>query len=68
MADRPTLNIRDLPPELRKQLGLQAPRRPRSMTKDEIRTAAIRVMHVMADLTPAERRRVIAQAAKLNEV
>ncbi|MFL5912748.1 MAG: hypothetical protein ACJ768_19555 [Gaiellaceae bacterium] len=65
MAGR--INLAELPPEVRAQLNLKAPRR-RSMTMHDVRTAAIRVMAVVADLTPTDRRRVLRHAAKLNEV
>ena len=64
---RPSISVDDLTPEARRALGVKRQRR-QTMTKDEVRTAAIRVMAVMADLSPAERRRVLAQASKLNEV
>lgn len=62
------LDSKELTPELRKQLGIKLPRKPRSMTANDVRTAAIRVLGVVADLTPAERSRVLRHAAKLNEV
>lgn len=62
-----TINARDLTPELRAKLGVKVSRRT-TFTKNEVRTAAIRVLAVIADLTPTERRRVLAHAAKLNEV
>jgi hypothetical protein len=43
-------------------------RRVRSMTMHEVRTYAIRVLAVMADLTPAERSRVLRQAERMNAV
>lgn len=68
MAGR--IDAKDLPAELLEKLGIGKPaaRRRRSMTMDEVRTAAIRVLHVVADLTAAERRRVLRQAGKLNDV
>lgn len=66
-GERPSIALADLPPAVRKKLNIRTPRR-QSMTKDEIRTAAIRVLAVVADLSPAERRRVLAHAAKINDV
>jgi hypothetical protein len=64
---RPTIDVDELTPELRKQLGLR--RRPqRSLSKNDVRTYAIRVLNVIADLTPAERSRVLKQAAAVNDV
>lgn len=63
-----TIDIKDLTPAQRAQLKIRAPRRARSMTMDEVRSAAIRVLGVVADLTLTERRRVLKHAAKLNEV
>lgn len=62
------INLADIPLETRKKLGLKKPRRAPSLSKHEIRTLAFRVMNVIADLTPTERRRVLAHALKLNEV
>lgn len=62
-----TLNITDLTPAQRKALGARLPRR-KGMTLHEVRTYAFRVMHVLADLTPAERARILTHAAKLNRV
>lgn len=63
-----TVNLDDLSPEVRKQLGLKKPRARRSMTMHDVRTAAIRVLGVIADLTPAERTRVLRQANKMNQI
>lgn len=41
-------------------------RRARSMTAHEVKSYAFRVCNVLADLTPAERARVLRQAEKLN--
>jgi len=70
MSDRASISIDDLPPEVRKLLAAKGVRKPRtqSMSINEVRTAAIRILAVVADLTPNERKRVIAHAAKLNEV
>lgn len=62
------LTLADIPADVRKRLNLPAPRRARSMTKDEVRTAAFRVLAVIADLTPRERRRVLEHSLKLNDV
>lgn len=67
MSDRPAVNARDLSPEVRRRLGVKT-RKARSMTLNEVRTHALRVLAVVADLSPAERRRVLRQAAKLNAV
>jgi hypothetical protein len=62
-----TIDLKDLTPAQRKELKLRAPRR-QGMTMHEVRTAAIRVLGVIAELTPSERGRVLRHAAKLNEV
>lgn len=67
MNDRPSISLADLPPDVRKKLNVRAPRR-RSMTKDDVRTAAIRVMAVIAELSPSDRSRVLAHARRLNDV
>jgi hypothetical protein len=64
----PTLSAADLPPDLRKRVGIRTPRKPRTVSKNDVRALAIRVLAVVADLTPNERRRVLAHAAKLNDV
>lgn len=63
-----TIKLEDLTAEQRRALNIRTPRRPRSMTMNEVRTAAIRVLGIVAELTPAERARVLRHAAKLNEV
>jgi hypothetical protein len=65
-----TINIDDLPAEVREKLNLKKPRKAptRSMTMHEVRTAAIRVLNVVADLTPTERARVLRHATKLNAI
>jgi hypothetical protein len=70
MSDRPTIDLGDLSPELQKQLAARGIRKPRrhEFSKNDVRTAAIRVLAVVADLTPAQRARVLVHASKLNEV
>lgn len=70
MSERPSLSIDDLPPAMRKALRQQGVKKPRrvTMSKDQVRTAAFRVLAVVAELSPAERRRVLSHAVKLNEV
>jgi hypothetical protein len=63
-----TINAGELPPEVRKQLGIKKPRERRAMTLNDVRTYAIRVLAVVADLTPSERKRVLRQAGKMNDV
>lgn len=62
------INLADIPADVRKKLNLPAPRRARSMSKDDVRTYAIRVLNVVAELTPAERKRVLSHALKVNDV
>jgi len=66
------LTLDDLPPDARRKLLEQhgrkrAPRRT-SFSKDRVRTYAIRVLAVVADLSPSERSRVLAMAGQMNEV
>jgi hypothetical protein len=69
MSGKGVINLADIPPGVRKRMNLpKLPRQRTGMAKDAVRTAAIRVMAVVADLTPAERKRVLAHALKLNEV
>ena len=65
------IDLAELSPEVREQLGLLAPssnggRRRRGLTKDEVRTHALRVLAVVAQLTRAQRVRVLAHADRLN--
>lgn len=65
----------EIPPEVlaraMAKAGMGKPPRKaptRSMTMHEVRTYAIRVLNVMADLTDTERARVLRHATKVNEV
>lgn len=61
------MNIDDLPPALRKQLGIQKPRR-HAFTKDRVRTWSLKTLAVLAELTPDQRRRVLEHALQLNRL
>lgn len=63
-----TIDAGELPPELRKKLGVKKPRGERAFTMHMVRSYALRVLYVMADLTPSERTRVLRQALKVNDV
>lgn len=68
-----TISAGELPPDVRKQIEAKTGARVRaskrrSMTLDQVRTAAIRVLAVVAELTPAERERVLRHAGKMNDV
>ena len=67
----PAIKLSELTPEAQKRLresGVTKRRSAPSISKHEVRTYAIRVMNVIADLTPTERKRVLTHALKLNEV
>jgi len=61
------LNPSDLTPEVRKALGLPQERK-HTFTKDDVRTYAIRCLAPLAGLTKAERKRVLSQAEKMNDI
>jgi hypothetical protein len=63
----PAIRAADLPADVRKKLGVKLPRQ-RSMTIHEVRTHALRMLGVVADLTQSERLRVLKHAVKLNGV
>lgn len=63
----------DLPPEVQERLleqeGNSGGRKPRSMTADQVRGLALRVLGVLADRsTQAERKRILRKAVEINEV
>jgi hypothetical protein len=62
-----TINLDDIDPEQRKQLGIRKPRES-SFSKDELRGWALKVLALMANLTRAERDRVLRHALKVNKV
>lgn len=69
---RGTLNLADLSLEQRrdvvKQLGRKRAPRRTTFPKNRARTCAIRVLAVVAHLSPTERGRVLAIAARMNNV
>jgi hypothetical protein len=62
-----TLNVDDLTPDQRKELGIRKPREPQ-FTKDELRGWALKTLALMANLSRAERERVLKHALKVNRV
>jgi hypothetical protein len=61
------INLDDVPPEQRKEMGLRTPRKS-SFGKDELRGWALKVLALMANLTRTERERVLNHALKVNKV
>jgi hypothetical protein len=62
-----SINLNDLDPEQRKQLGIRKPRETAS-SKDELRGWSLKVLALMANLSRAERERVLRHALKVNKV
>lgn len=62
-----TVDLADIPLDVRKKLNLRKPAR-RGLSADAVRTAALRVLYVIADMKPSERARVLRQALKVNDV
>jgi hypothetical protein len=62
-----SVNAKDLPPELLKQLGLRKPRQT-GFSKDKVRTWSLRTLAVLADLSQDQRRRVLEHALKVNRL
>jgi hypothetical protein len=67
LPTKPAIGVNDLPPEIRKRLGVKR-RAVRTMDINQVRTLALRVLNVVADLTPGERGRVLRHALKVNDV
>lgn len=61
------VNVDELRPEDRRRLGLRVPRKVK-LVRNDVRTHALRVLAVVADLTRDERRRVLQHALRVNEV
>lgn len=63
-----TVSLSELPPDVRAKLGVRKPRARRSMDMNAVRSYSIRVLAVLADLTPTERARILRHALKVNAV
>ena len=70
----PKINVDDCLPEIREQLlaaaGVTETRKPRTNTFpiDRVRNESIKVLAVIATLTPGQRECVLKHALKMNEV
>lgn len=62
-----TMHVDDLPPALRKQLGISRPRQT-AFSKDRVRTWSLKTLAVLAELTQDQRRRVLEHALKVNRL
>jgi hypothetical protein len=62
-----SLHLDDLDAEQRKQLGIRKPRQS-AFSKDELRGWALKTLALMANLSRAERERVLKHALKVNRV
>ena len=62
-----TINLNELDAEQRRELGLRKPRESQ-FSKDELRGWALKILAVMANLTRAERERVLKHALRVNKV
>jgi hypothetical protein len=60
-----TMNVNDLPPELRKQLKIRA---PRSFSKESVRSWSLKTLAVLAELSQDQRRRVLEHALRVNRL
>jgi hypothetical protein len=64
---RATINLDELDAEQRKQLGIRKPRETQ-FCKDELRGWALKVLALMANLTRAERDRVLKHSLRVNKI
>jgi hypothetical protein len=62
-----SIHLDELDPEQRKQLGIKKPRET-AFSKDELRGWSLKILAVMANLSRAERERVLKHALKVNRV
>jgi hypothetical protein len=62
-----SIDVNDLDPDQRKQLGIRTPRES-DFSKDDVRSWALKILASMATLSRAERARVLAHAQKVNAV
>jgi hypothetical protein len=61
------IQVDDLTPDQRKQLGVRVPRQG-DFSKEECRSWALKILASMATLSRAEQDRVLKQAIKVNAV
>lgn len=62
-----TINPKDLPPALLKQLGIPKPRQ-QDFSKETVRSWSLKTLALLADLTQDQRRRVLEHALKVNRM
>ena len=62
-----SIHLDDLDPEQRKQLGIRKPRET-AFSKDDLRGWALKTLALMANLSRAERERVLKHALRVNRV
>jgi hypothetical protein len=65
MAGR--LKVEDLPLAAQRKFGIKRPRKS-EFSKEAVRTNALRVLDVIANLTQDQRRRVLEHAVKVNAI
>lgn len=63
----PAADVRDIDPEVLKRLGIKRPR-TRQFTKEDVRSNALRVLAVVANLTQEQRTRVLRHALNVNAI
>jgi hypothetical protein len=64
---RATINLDELDAEQRKQLGIRKPRETQ-FSKEELRGWSLKILAVMANLSRAERDRVLRHAQRVNKI
>ena len=62
-----TINLDDIDPAQRKQLGIRK-QRESTFSKDQLRGWSLKVLALMANLSRTERERVLRHALKVNKV
>ena len=62
-----TIEAKDLPPALRKQLGIPKPRQ-QGFTKESVRSWALKTLALLVELSQDQRRRVLEHALKVNRM
>jgi hypothetical protein len=63
------IDFDEIPPDQLKALGLRRPKsKGATMPRDRIRGYALKILGSLSELTPAERRRILDFAQKLNRL